>query len=365
MPLIPFPDIPRVPGSPAIPRSPSSPTSESSGLSFLKGALFDIFQSAIAQRWGIYDQFGNALGTSNIFVDTLGTIVSDVVGLSVQSTSSISYIKETRISDFPIEQGSFASFNKAELPANPSVILAVGSNELVRAAFLKEIDAACKSTGLYNILTPEITYMNYSIEKYNYRRESMRGCTLLLVELYLKEIRQVSAQFSNNNNGQIQNPKDAGASPQINNGRVQTQTPPNQSVEKTLRTALTPAISLTVENSIKSTQINFESSTFDFFENFSLIQQINIQSTPSQTFQVTLDSQSVQINLYQKNQGLFVDIGLNGTIISSGIIAENLNYLMPFGYVGFLGNLMFVDTTGNNDPYWEDFGTRFYLIYFV
>ena len=97
--------------------------------------------------------------------------------------------------------------------------LCVSGSESARQAFLNDIDKACKSVDLYSVVTPEITYSNYAIEKYNYQRKSEKGCTLLQVEIALKEVREVSAQFAKST------PKQPDAAQQVDNGKVQAQQP--------------------------------------------------------------------------------------------------------------------------------------------
>ena len=82
-------------------------------------------------------------------------------------------------------------------------------------------------------MTPEVTYKNYSIERYDYQRRNSRGATLLIVEIALKEIRQVSAQYAQSNRGQIGTPKSVAATPPIDGGKVQAQ-PARASVLKSL-----------------------------------------------------------------------------------------------------------------------------------
>ena len=91
--------------------------------------------------------------------------------------------------------------------------------------------------------------------------------------------------------------------------------------------------------------------------------QIPIQPVPSQQVKAVLASQNCQIAIYQKLQGLFVDLNSNGEEISTGVIARNAVQLDPREYGSFSGNLMFIDTQGNDDPTYDGFGTRFFLIY--
>ena len=223
MPTIPFPDVPKAPGVPALPRSPKFPPLVRAGLGMVQGMLWRVFQ--VQTRWGIFDSKGKPLGDPAKFTGLIGNAL-DAAGLgSTLSTNSVDYSKETKVSDFPIEQGSFASYNKVETSASPIVTLCLTGGEKNRRTFLEAIDKACKSTDLYSVVTPEVTYIDYSVERYNYSRRASKGATLLIVEITLKEIRQVSSQYTQSNKGQVDAPKDAGATPTADNGKVQAQTP--------------------------------------------------------------------------------------------------------------------------------------------
>lgn len=230
MPRIPFPNVPNAPGVPQIPRSPNYPPTITAGLALIQGALWRVLQ--VSTQWGIYDSKGKALGDPAKFSGIIGNAI-EAAGLgSTLSTNSVDYSKETRVSDFPIEAGSFATYNKVETPANPIVTLSLNGNEGDRRTFLAAIDAAVKSTDLYSVKTPTVTYANYSIERYNYSRRADRGLTLLVVEITLKEIRQVSAAFSQSAATPIKSPQNAGSTPAANNGKVQPQAPRTSILKK-------------------------------------------------------------------------------------------------------------------------------------
>ena len=192
-------------------------------LGLTQGLLWRLFQ--VDTRWGIFDSKGKAIGDPAKFTGFVGSLL-DSAGLgSTLSTGGVDYSKETRVSDFPLERGSFASYNKVEQPANPSVTLCLTGSEKNRRTFLEAIDKAAKSTDLYSVVTPEVTYVNYSVERYSYSRRSSKGATLLIVDISLREIRQVSAQYTQSNKGQVDQPKEASATPQTDNGKVQPKTP--------------------------------------------------------------------------------------------------------------------------------------------
>lgn len=221
MTLIPFPNVPPYPGVPQIPRSAlSSPTIDIT-LGTLATVLINALQ--VQQRWGIYDQFGNLLGVNPTSSLNIESIVSNQIfgnQDAVQSVVSFEFNKETKISSFPVEQGGFATYNKVILPANPVVTLSLQATEAERTQFLAAIEDACNSTDLYNVVTPEVTYINYSLERYSYRRTAQQGVTRLVVEIPLLEVRQVSAAFAQVASP-ISAPQAPDAAPQINNGITQ------------------------------------------------------------------------------------------------------------------------------------------------
>jgi hypothetical protein len=194
------------------------------------GTIENLLGSALQQapRWGIFDSDGAQLGLnitgSTTTLQSIGnTLLDQLTGNSmpVLSTVGFDFLKEMKVSDFPVEQGGFASYNKVEMPANPTVTLAFAGSESDRTAFLAAIDAATKSTNLYNVVTPEVNYINYTIERYRYSRRAYKGATLLLVDVTLKEIRQVSASFATVS--PIVNPQNTSATPQTNSGMTQPQ----------------------------------------------------------------------------------------------------------------------------------------------
>lgn len=223
MPLIEYPDVPPYPGVPSLLRQANVAVAPLPvlvmGLGVLQNVLSQIFSQT--PRWGIFDAAGNELGAASAGL-SVNSIVSSI--LSQQSSQlsvfSFNYAKESRISDFQVEAGSFASYNKVELPANPTITLNLDGTESDRTTFLNILENAATSTDLYNIVTPEVTYIDYSIERYTYDRAALRGATLLRVDVSLKEIRQVSAAFSQVTTP-ISNPQNASATPTVNNGKVQ------------------------------------------------------------------------------------------------------------------------------------------------
>jgi hypothetical protein len=87
---------------------------------------------------------------------------------------------------------------------------------------------------------------------------------------------------------------------------------------------------------------------------------------PSQTFKVALNNQACQINVYQKSTGLFIDLYISNNLVIAGVLCLNSNRIVRSIYLGFDGELLFYDTTGNaTDPYYAGLGTTYALLFFT
>jgi len=94
-----------------------------------------------------------------------------------------------------------------------------------------------------------------------------------------------------------------------------------------------------------------------------MMQTIPLAAVPSQTLTVILGGQNCKIAIYQKTEGLFLDLSVSGSSIVSGVICEDRIKLVRYDYLGFAGDLAFVDMQGTLNPYYTGFGTRYKLVY--
>lgn len=91
---------------------------------------------------------------------------------------------------------------------------------------------------------------------------------------------------------------------------------------------------------------------------------VPLQAIPNQTVTVTLNGQVCQIDVYQTVGGLFVDLYVSNTLIIGGVIAETNNRIVRSTYLGFVGDLAFVENVnGVGDPNYAGLGTTWSLAY--
>lgn len=90
---------------------------------------------------------------------------------------------------------------------------------------------------------------------------------------------------------------------------------------------------------------------------------IPLQAVPNQTVNAQLANQSVTIDVYQLATGLFCNVYLSNTLVIGGVICQNLNRIIRDLYLGFVGDLTFIDNQGSADPVYTGLGSRFSLAY--
>lgn len=90
---------------------------------------------------------------------------------------------------------------------------------------------------------------------------------------------------------------------------------------------------------------------------------IPLQALPNQVVTVSLANQTCQISVYQLSPGLFCNVYVNNVLVVAGVICQNINRIVREAYLGFIGDLIFMDLQGDTDPYYTGLGSRFQLLY--
>ena len=93
------------------------------------------------------------------------------------------------------------------------------------------------------------------------------------------------------------------------------------------------------------------------------MQIIPIQAGPNQAVTVTLAGQPCQINVRQTLYGISVDLFVANAIVVAGTPALDRTRIVRSTYLGFIGDLVFIDTQGTSDPTYDGLGTRYRLAY--
>jgi hypothetical protein len=105
----------------------------------------------------------------------------------------VEFQNDYRVSDYPQEKGAFASYNKVQIPFRAKLTFLKGGTDAARTALLTALEEAVKSLDLVTVSVPEFSYKSGNIIHYDYRREAAKGATLLAVDVWVEEIRVLSA----------------------------------------------------------------------------------------------------------------------------------------------------------------------------
>ena len=120
------------------------------------------------------------------------TIVKDGRAvIAFTSMLAVEISSDSTLPEEPIEKGSFATYNRTLYSDRMQVKLGIEGDEaeLQRAQdVLKELKTG---TDVFSLATPDYEHQNLTLEGYDYTRDTTAAGGLLVVDLRLKEIREV------------------------------------------------------------------------------------------------------------------------------------------------------------------------------
>lgn len=112
---------------------------------------------------------------------------SGAPALVADSVGSVEYKRGYDISDYPQEQGAWASYNKVQKPFDSKVTLL---SSLTRQQLLNILEPTVASLAFVSVVTPEVSYPSANLTDYAIRpRTSRSGVSLVTVDVWVKEVR--------------------------------------------------------------------------------------------------------------------------------------------------------------------------------
>lgn len=142
-----------------------------------------------------------------------------------------------------LEQGSFAAYNRTQYSDVFRVRLAIegDASELQQAQeTLKKLKSG---TDTFSLVTPDYEHENLTLESYDYMRNQRQGNGLLIVDMRIKEIREVQTGTATLTTAQCKNASNASKQ---KTGRTQPKEPSDKTKEsvdnRTMARALEDAL---------------------------------------------------------------------------------------------------------------------------
>lgn len=221
------------------------------GLVLLAADAVSVVSAFLGPTWGIF------LNGVQVVGQNVNNIINVVSGLGSGNFLDLDYRAHFSISNYPVEQGAFQSYNKVQEPYDVVVTVTAGGTIANRAALLDQVQAIIGTTDLYTVLMPEGTLVGLNPTSYSYSRRHDHGLGLLMVSIVFQQVRPAGdPQFST-----TANPNTTGAATPTTGGPPPITNPVTGFVSSTsaislgVMSALTPATNLVsgVQSGIAST----------------------------------------------------------------------------------------------------------------
>lgn len=184
-----------------------------------------------------------------------GLFLDGEIAVTADNVMAFDFKQDFRVSNFPVEEGSFESYNKVPVPFDVRLTFSSGGSIANRQALIQSVDAIIGSTETFDAVTPEKTFQSINPVHQSVRRSSAKGAGLVVIDVYFVEIRVTATQqfttssqqgAGTTNDGSstgssttgsvspnqrvngfadINQPQSPSAAPQVSDGNVQPVTP--------------------------------------------------------------------------------------------------------------------------------------------
>ena len=154
-------------------------------LSNTLGKLYDFF--VVPPKWGIY-----LPGTSTKAISVSSVLAMDIAGAA-------------DVSDYPIEQGSFVSYNKVVLPDVFQFRIAQDGFEANRTSLLDWLQRVKNGLDVFDVVCPEFVYPNATLIRYTIRRTAGNGASMITADCVFQQVREKPAKYSTSNTAKPEN----------------------------------------------------------------------------------------------------------------------------------------------------------------
>ena len=138
---------------------------------------------------------GDAINLSGPNDSVWGIFQNGAPVVVAESVVAVDYRREFAISDYPVEQGGFESYDKVKLPRDVHMRFTAGT-QAARNELLASIDAIIGTTQVFDFVTPDAVYPSMTLSHEDYSRTAQRGLGLLQVEVWGLEVVQAGAAAS-------------------------------------------------------------------------------------------------------------------------------------------------------------------------
>jgi len=116
-------------------------------------------------------------------------------------------VYDSQVSDYPVEKGAFAVYNKVRRPIGVTVTLVKTGSDVARFTWLAAIQQSelQAPTRLFTLISPQSVYVDYTITGMSFETRQDRGSNMLYLTVRFMEIAQIPSSDDTKTN--VQEPK--------------------------------------------------------------------------------------------------------------------------------------------------------------
>ena len=218
---IPYPDVPPLPGVPPVSRAANEGIAAGAAVAAELYALYLKLKNTPVKYpkqpnryalWGIlyaasfdpnkpeYLVTQSQVNTANIktgFFSTTATLgTTQVTNVSIDGSYALQpdsfvkfeYNEDHKIPNYPIENGSFQSYNKVVLPYEIKLTVTKSGTFNINN-FINDVGILLNGTQILSIVTPNKIYASVNLVHFDYKKEATNGAVLLIAQLTFQEVR--------------------------------------------------------------------------------------------------------------------------------------------------------------------------------
>ena len=122
-------------------------------------------------------------------------IVKSILGdVAFHSMLELGVEEGSNLPEEPIEKGSFADYNRTINPTTINCRLASQGSPSTLQSMIERLQELKTGTEKLTFITPMMAYENFMLESFDYRKDEHTGHNVLVVDVRLKEIREIEGQ---------------------------------------------------------------------------------------------------------------------------------------------------------------------------
>jgi len=113
-------------------------------------------------------------------------------------------VYDSQVSDYPVEKGAFAVYNKVRRPIGVTVTLVKTGSDVARFTWLAAIQQSelQAPTRLFTLISPQSVYVDYTITGMSFETRQDRGSNMLYLTVRFMEIAQIPSSDDTKTNAQ-------------------------------------------------------------------------------------------------------------------------------------------------------------------